>query len=129
MNLIILNCSWCGGEYSISLTWDENKAHYEIKHYHLGEVTIKPYEIDLDTLGKFLNKIDEVDPFCLDREYLPLDGMYLEDGMLFDFLYVRDNYFCTTKWQLGTENEDITIIEDAIAMIDPEFNELFQFIE
>lgn len=125
MNLIILNCNWCGGEYNISLTWDNNKAHKDIKHYDLGVTSNESHDVDMNTFKLFLEKLNEVDLLCLNKEYLPSDGMYLEDGILFDFLYVKDNYFCTTKWQLGTEDEDIMIIEDAIALIDPKFNDLF----
>ena len=129
MNKIILNCSWNPGEYSIILNWDENTAHFDSRHFHLGETTERSVDVDSETLKKFLEKINEIEFTCLSSEYLPEDGIFLEDAMTFDFLYEEGYQFCASKWQLGTEDEDIIDIEDAIAIIDPKFRDLFPMIQ
>lgn len=129
MNKIILNCSWNPGEYSIILNWDENTAHFDSRHFHLGETTERSVDVDSETLKKFIEKISEVDFLCLSRDYLPKDGIYLEDAMTFDLLYEEGFRFSTAKWQFGIEDEDILDIEDAIAIIDPKFIDLLPIIQ
>lgn len=125
MKKIILDCSWNPGEYNFVLTWDDNKAHYVAKHFHLGRTEEKSVDVDKETFKKFLNKLSEVDLLCLSREYLPADRIMLEDAPLFNFLYEEENRFCASTWQIGTEDEDIIDIENAIAILDPKFNDLF----
>lgn len=129
MNKIILNCSWNPGEYSIDFTWNEEGGHYSVRHFHLGETSERSVDVDANTLKMFLEKINEIELLCLSRDYLPEDGIYLEDAMTFDFLYVEGYHFCASKWQLGTEDEDILAIEDAVAIIDPKFMDLFPIIQ
>lgn len=129
MSKIILNCSWNPGEYSIDFTWNEEGGHYSVRRFHLGEFNERSSDVDAETLNKFLDKLKEVELLCLSNEYLPDDGIFLEDAMTFNFLYIDGYQFSTSKWQLGTEDEDILDIEDAIAIIDPKFRDLFPIIQ
>ena len=129
MKKIILDCSWNPGEYNLVCTWDENKAHCEVKKFNIAGEDSRTFDVEGDKFKQFVEAIDEIDLLTLDREYLPADGMILEDAMLFNFLYDEGNKFCSSTWQIGTESEEILALEDAIMILDPKFEDLFPIIQ
>lgn len=128
MKKIILNCSYNSGSYNFICEIDDNKVHYEVKHYRaIGNDNRKG-----DVIGKrfvsFLKKMDKIDFESINhQEYFPRDGVIM-DMPLIDFLYEVDNKFYTCRWQIGCGSREIKKIETLISFCDKGFKDLFPII-
>lgn len=126
MKKMILNCYWNPGTYDFVCDFDETNAHYEVKCYRPLGAENRAGELSDEELKVFLEMIDEFDFDSINHEDSFPDEGIMMDIPMFEFLYVDNNKFYTSRWQIHCETEEIEQIKDLIAYCDPKFNDLFQ---